>query len=380
MIFEAAEYLYTHNTGIDVLTIKNRLKETEKLELIGGEFYLNELRNKSFNFQSNEFSCRILLQKYLQREIIRIAYEKSSLAFEDTIDVFELHEQNQLELEKSLQAILKGKTASGIETLTEDAIVRYNARKQAARENKITGINTGLTDLNKITGGWQKSDLIILAGRPSQGKTAVALNFVFSSDKKWLVFSLEMGEGQLTDRLMVAAADVDAGKYRDGYLSNEEEYRLYSAKAILDKKGIYIDDTPAIRIREIRAKAKRYKRLYNIDGIVVEYLQLTDVEKENNGNREQDISGISRGLKKLAKELDIPVIALSQLSRKCEERADKKPQLSDLRESGAIEQDADIVIFVYRPEFYGLRGESGEPIKGIGKLIISKHRNGKTGE
>ena len=237
MIFEAAEYLYTHNTGIDVLTIKNRLKETEKLELIGGEFYLNELRNKSFNFQSNEFSCRILLQKYLQREIIRIAYEKSSLAFEDTIDVFELHEQNQLELEKSLQAILKGKTASGIETLTEDAIVRYNARKQAARENKITGINTGLTDLNKITGGWQKSDLIILAGRPSQGKTAVALNFVFSSDKKWLVFSLEMGEGQLTDRLMVAAADVDAGKYRDGYLSNEEEYRLYSAKAILDKKG-----------------------------------------------------------------------------------------------------------------------------------------------
>ena len=145
-------------------------------------------------------------------------------------------------------------------------------------------------------------------------------------------------------------------------------------------RSIYIDDTPAIRIREIRAKAKRYKRLYNIDGIVVDYLQLTDVEKENNGNREQDISGISRGLKKLAKELDIPVIALSQLSRKCEERADKKPQLSDLRESGAIEQDADIVIFVYRPEFYGLRGESGEPIKGIGKLIISKHRNGKTGE
>lgn len=379
-IFEAAVFLYEKNLPVDTLSITHQLKTTEQLELIGGLYFLTELKKVLINPTATEFNCRIILQKFLQREIIRIGMMSGNEAYEDTADVFDLHDKTQAELEASLQTVLRGRGATQISSLTGNAIERYNLRKDAHRNNKITGINTGLTDLNKITGGWQKTDLIVIAGRPSQGKTAIALHFTLSPAEKFLVFSLEMGENQLADRLMVSEADVDAGKYRDGYLTNEEEQRLFTAKSRLDKKGIFIDETPAIRIREIRAKAKKYKRLYNIDAVIVDYLQLTDPETENRGNREADISAISRGLKKLAKELNIPVIALSQLSRKCEERADKRPQLSDLRESGAIEQDADMVIFVYRPEFYGMKDDKGEEIKGVGKLIIGKNRNGKTGE
>lgn len=379
-IFEAAATLYEKNMPVDILSVVHQLKATEQLELIGGEYFISELKKVLINPLSTEFNCRIVLQKFLQREIIRIGQINVSEAYEDNLDVFELHDKINSELETSLQTVLRGRGASQISTLTGTAIERYNLRKNAARENKITGINTGLTDLNKITGGWQNSDLIVIAARPSQGKTALALHFALSPKEKFLIFSLEMGENQLTDRLMVSAADINAEKYRDGYLTREEEMRLISAKSTLDAKGIFIDETPAIRIREIRAKAKKYKRLHNINAVIVDYLQLTDPETENRGNREADISAISRGLKKLAKELNIPVIALSQLSRKCEERPDKRPQLSDLRESGAIEQDADMVIFVYRPEFYGMKDDMGNEIKGVGKLIIGKHRNGKTGE
>lgn len=379
-IFEAALTLYQKNLPVDTLSINHELKATEQLDAVGGTYFLTEAKKFLINPTATEYNCRIILQKFLQREIIRIGLININEAYEDTTDVFDLHDKVNSELEASLQTVLKGRGASQISSLTGIAIERYNKRKEAARDNKITGIHTGLTDLNKITGGWQNSDLIVIAARPSQGKTALALHFAISPQEKFLIFSLEMGENQLADRLMVSAADVDAGKYRDGYLSREEEARLFSAKSFLDAKGIFIDETPAIRIREIRAKAKKYKRLHNINAIIVDYLQLTDPETENRGNREADISAISRGLKKLAKELNIPVIALSQLSRKCEERPDKRPQLSDLRESGAIEQDADMVIFVYRPEFYGMKDEAGQEIKGVGKLIIGKHRNGRTGE
>ncbi|HRB53997.1 MAG TPA: replicative DNA helicase [Bacteroidia bacterium] len=379
-IFEAAKILYDQNLPVDRLSIVHQLKATEQLELVGGAYYLDTFKSVLINPTATEFNCRILLQKFLQREIIRIGLTNINEAYEDTIDVFDLHEKVNSELEASLQIVLKGRGASKVSSLTTDAIERYDKRETAGKEGKITGVNTGLNDLNKITGGWQRSNLIIVAGRPSQGKTALSLLFALSANIPVLFFSLEMGEEELIDRLMVSTADFDAGKFRDGYLSKEEKPRLFTAKSQLDKMGIFIDDTPAIRIRDIRAKAKKYKRLHNIGMVVVDYLQLTDPETENKGNREADISGISRGLKKLAKELGVPVIALSQLSRKCEERPLKKPQLSDLRESGAIEQDADMVIFVYRPEFYGLPDENGQPITGIGKLIISKHRNGKTGE
>lgn len=379
-IFEAAKILYDQNLPVDKLSITHQLKSTEQLELVGGAYYLDTFKSVLINPTATEFNCRILLQKFLQREIIRIGLINVNEAYEDTIDVFDLHEKVNSELEASLQIVLKGRGASKVSSLTTGAIERYDKREKAGKDGKITGIPTGLTDLNKITGGWQKANFIIVAGRPSQGKTALSLLFALSANIPVLFFSLEMGEEELIDRLMVSTADFDAEKFRDGYLSREEKPRLFFAKSQLDKMGIFIDDTPAIRIRDIRAKAKKYKRLHNIGMIIVDYLQLTDPETENKGNREADISGISRGLKKLAKELSVPVIALSQLSRKCEERPLKKPQLSDLRESGAIEQDADIVMFVYRPEFYGLPDENGAPIKGIGKLIIGKHRNGRTGE
>lgn len=377
-IYAAITELYEASNPIDIKTVYQKLKSKGEVEEVGGLFYISKLTSGVASSLHVEYHSRLIQQAFLKREIIRISGNLYNEAFADESEVFDLFDKAFTELENANNGVVNGKSLTDISSLTDDAIQRYHKRKEAARNNKITGIPTGLTDLNKITGGWQNSDLIILAARPSMGKTAIALHFAISSGKKGLIMSLEMGDTQLTDRFMVIAADLDANKYRDGYLSHEEEERLKTAKKFLDERGIYIDDTPAVRISQIKAKAKKAKRINKIEYLIIDYIQLTDAEADSRGNREQDISKISRGLKTLAKELDMPVIALSQLSRQCEQRPDKRPQLSDLRESGAIEQDADIVMFVYRPEFYGMLAANNEPIKGIGELIIAKHRNGKT--
>lgn len=377
-IYAAIIDLYEASNPIDIKTVVMKLKSKGELEEVGGIYYVAKLTNSVASSLNVEYHSRLILQMFLKREMIRICGSLYNEAFSDESEVFELYDKAFTELESANNGVVNGKSLTDISSLTNDAIERYQKRKEAARENKITGMPTGLTDLNKITGGWQNSDLIILAARPSMGKTALALHFAISSGKRGLIMSLEMGDTQLTDRFMVIAADLDANKYRDGYLSREEEERLQTAKKFLDQRGIYIDDTPAVRITQIRAKAKKAKRINKIEYLILDYIQLADADADSRGNREQDISKISRGLKTLAKELNIPIIALSQLSRQCEQRPDKRPQLSDLRESGAIEQDADMVMFVYRPEFYGMLAANNEPIKGVGELIIAKHRNGKT--
>ncbi|MCD6347841.1 MAG: replicative DNA helicase [Bacteroidales bacterium] len=383
IIFEAVLELSKNIQPIDLLTVTEELKKNETLEQVGGPYYLTQLTNKVASAAHIEFHARIITQKYIQRELIRIASEVQEKAFDNTIDVDDLIDFAESQLFDVAMGNIKKETQK-IDAVIDQALKRIE--ELSSREGGFSGVPSGFTRLDRITSGWQPSDLIIIAARPSMGKTALVLSMIrnmsIDHDKPVAIFSLEMSSVQLVNRMIVSETELPAEKIRNGNLKKYEWEQLEIKLKNLVNAPIFIDDTPAISIFELRAKARRLKIQHNIQLLIVDYLQLMSGPPDSSGNREQEVSSISRSLKAIAKELDIPIIALSQLNRSVELRSgDKRPQLSDLRESGAIEQDADLVIFIHRPERFGLLQDAdGNSTKGMAEIIIAKHRNGSVGD
>lgn len=380
LIYRAIIRLFERSHPVDLLTVTEEMKKGGDLEKIGNGYYLVELSNKVASAANLEYHARILAEKHIQRELIRISTRTIKDAYDDTTDVFNLLD----EAEKGLFAITQNnltRTYESMGSLSSKVLQQIEALSK--QEGGLTGVPTGFTDLDRLTAGWQPSDLVIIAARPGMGKTslllAMALNAAKDFGKPVVLFSLEMASTQLVQRLVSMEAEIESSKMRNGRLEAYEWEQLKATVERLSNVPIYIDDTPGINIFELRAKCRRLKQQHNISLVIIDYLQLMSGPGDNkNGNREQEIAGISRALKSLAKELNVPVIALSQLSRAVEVRGgSKRPQLSDLRESGSIEQDADIVGFIYRPEYYQiLEDENGQSLKGIAEIIIAKHRHG----
>jgi replicative DNA helicase len=385
-IFNAMQGLANKSQPIDILTVAEELRSREELEMVGGPYYVTKLTNSVVSSANIDAHARIVLQKFIQRELIRISGEIIGDAYEDSTDVFDLLDDAESKLFEITNNHLR-KDYNSIDTVLVNTIKRIEDLRQ--RNEDVTGVPSGFSGLDRVTYGWQNSDLIILAARPAVGKTAFALNLarnaVMHPTKPTPValFSLEMSAGQLVQRILSAESEIWLEKISRGKMEEHEMKQLY-AKGIqrLSQAPLFIDDTPALNIFELRAKCRRLKNQHKIGMIIIDYLQLMSGSGDGrNSNREQEISNISRNLKGLAKELNVPIIALSQLSRAVEQRGAKEgsrvPQLSDLRESGAIEQDADMVMFLYRPEYYDLNTNAeGENIKGLTEVKIAKHRNG----
>jgi replicative DNA helicase len=383
-IFKAMMSLDNKQMPIDLLTVVEELKLKQDLEIVGGAYYISKLTNAVVSSANIEAHARIILQKFIQRELIRMSGEILTDAYEDSTDVFDLLDVAESKLFEITNNHLR-KNFDSIDTVIMQTIKRIDDMRN--RQEDVTGVPSGFTHLDKVTYGWQNSDLIILAARPAVGKTAFALNLARNAalhptkPTPVALFSLEMSSGQLVQRILSAESEIWLEKISRGRMEEHEMQQLYK-KGIqrLSKAPIFIDDTAALNIFELRAKCRRLKSKHNIGIIIIDYLQLmTGGGGDRNSNREQEISQISRNLKGLAKELQVPIIALSQLSRDVEKRKDgnKIPQLSDLRESGAIEQDADMVMFLYRPEYYDITSnEFGESNKGETHVRIAKHRNG----
>lgn len=383
-IFRAMQGLAAKSMPIDLLTVVEELRSREELEMVGGAYYVSRLTNAVVSSANIDAHSRIILQKFIQRELIRISGEIIGDAYEDGTDAFDLMDVAESKLFEITNNHLR-KNFDDINTVLVKTIQKIEDMR--SRDEDITGVPSGFASLDKVTYGWQPTDLIILAARPSVGKTAFALNLARSAalhpTKPTGVgfFSLEMSAAQLVTRILSAESEILLEKITRGKLEEHEMKQLYKRGIDrLSNAPIYIDDTAGLNIFELRAKCRRLKNKHNVGIIIIDYLQLMTGTGENrNGNREQEISKISRDLKGLAKELQVPIIALSQLSREVEKRKDgaKIPQLSDLRESGAIEQDADMVMFLYRPEYYEITAnEMGESNKGETHVKIAKHRNG----
>ncbi|NOX86578.1 MAG: replicative DNA helicase [Chlorobi bacterium] len=382
-IFEAIRDLFARSEPVDILTVTNELKSKGMLEMVGGPYYITMLTSRIASTANIEFHARIVLQKHIQRELISISSEIIKDAYEETTDVFDLLDKAEQGLFSVSETNLR-RNWEDMNSLIKQAIEDIEAAKNI--KGHLRGVPSGFVSLDRITSGWQKSDLIILAARPSMGKTALALtmarNVAVEFEKPVAIFSLEMSAVQLVTRLIASETELKSEKLKKGELADYEWEQLHDKIKNLITAKIFIDDTPALTIFELRAKCRRLKQQHNIEMVFVDYLQLMSGGGDNKGNREQEISQISRSLKALAKELDIPVLALSQLSRAVETRPgqSKRPILSDLRESGAIEQDADLVLFIYRPEYYGItEDEKGHSTKRMAEVIIAKHRNGPTG-
>ncbi|MBK9254210.1 MAG: replicative DNA helicase [Saprospiraceae bacterium] len=381
IIFQVMSDLFRRSQPIDLLTVYEAMKKSGKLEEAGGLNYLMELSNKVGSAANIEFHSRIIAQKFIQRELIRVSTGIIKDAFDDTKDVLDLLD----EAERGLYNISDQNMNTGYESLSVLAIKAMNQIEEISQKgSETTGVTTGFSELDKITNGWQPSDLIIMAARPGMGKTAFTLSLAKNAamaGKAIAFFSLEMASVQLVQRLISMEAEINSSKLRNGQLQEYEWAKLHSAVEKLSQVPIFIDDTPGINIFDLRAKCRRLKQTNDISMIVIDYLQLmAGAPNDKRGNREQEISSISRALKGLAKELHVPVIALSQLSRAVETRGgEKRPQLSDLRESGAIEQDADIVTFIYRPGYYGVEENDLNTPNDLTEIIIAKHRNGGLG-
>lgn len=380
-IFEAIHVLFQEGQPIDLLTVSSQLKKEKKLEICGGEYYLIQLTQKISSSAHIEYHSRIILQKYIQRSLIKISNEIIEEAYDEGTDVFDLLDHAESKLYEVTQGNIK-KSSETAQNLVTQALKRI---EEISNKEGLSGIPSGFDDLDKLTSGWQPSDLIIVAARPGMGKTALTLsmarNMAVEHEIPVAFFSLEMSSVQLITRLISSETGLSSEKLRTGSLKKHEWEQLNVKVKALEKAPLYIDDTPSLSIFDLRAKARRMASQHQIKLIVIDYLQLmTGGGNNKGGNREQEISTISRNLKALAKELNIPVIALSQLSRAVETRGGtKRPLLSDLRESGAIEQDADIVSFIYRPEYYDIEewdDEEGSPTEGQGEFIVAKHRNG----
>lgn len=382
-IFEAILQLFNNSEPIDIKTVVHQLRKNGTLEEVGGAYYIAELTTRVNSAANIEYHARIISEQSIKRELIRISSTIQKEAYEDTIDVFELLDKAEQSLFGVAEAHIR-KNYDKMRDLLSKAIGEIEEKKN--KKDGLTGVPSGFTALDRVTSGWQPSDLVIIAARPGMGKTAFVVsalrNAAIDFQKPVAIFSLEMSSVQLVNRLISAEAELESEKIKRGDLEEYEWEQLMHKTSRLSEAPIFIDDTPGLSILELRAKARRLKAQHDIQLLVIDYLQLMtgDTSKNQGGNREQEIASISRALKGIAKELNVPVIALSQLSRAVETRGgDKKPQLSDLRESGSIEQDADMVIFLYRPEYYGItQGEDGMPLNGMGEVIIAKHRNGKT--
>ena len=380
-IFEAIFILFENSEPVDLLTVSSQLKKNGKLDLVGGDFYLISLTQKVSSSAHIEFHARIILQKFIQRSLIKISNEIIEDAYDESKDVFDLLDS----AESKLYDVTQGNLKRSSETAQELVIQAKNKIQEIANKEGLSGIPSGFDKLDKLTSGWQPSDLIIVAARPGMGKTALTLsmakNIAVNQNIPVAFFSLEMASVQLITRLISSETELSSEKLRTGKLEKHEWEALNVRVKGLEKAPLYIDDTPSLSIFDLRAKARRLASQHGIKLIVIDYLQLmTAGGGHKSGNREQEISMISRNLKALAKELNVPVIALSQLSRAVETRGgSKRPLLSDLRESGAIEQDADIVSFIYRPEYYKIDewdDEDRSPTEGQAEFIIAKHRNG----
>ena len=383
-IYQAIIDLFNNSQPIDLLTVTNQLKKNGTLDIVGGSYYVTKLTTRVNSASNIEFHSRIILEQSIKRELINISSKVQKDAYEDTIDVFDLLDQTEQSLFDVSESHIR-KNYKKVQNLMKEAIDELEIKKE--KKDGITGVPSGFIDLDTITSGWQPSDLVIVAGRPSMGKTAFVLSLIRNAsidhNLPMGIFSLEMSSLQLVNRLISSEAELDSDKIRKGNLKDYEWQQLLHKTDLLQKAPIFIDDTPALSILELRAKARRLKSQHDIQCIIVDYLQLMTSEYgKTSGNREQEIASISRSLKAVAKELNIPVIALSQLSRAVETRGgDKRPVLSDLRESGSIEQDADMVMFIYRAEKYDItEDEDGESTIGVAELLLRKNRNGPTGK
>lgn len=381
MIYTAIMNLRQRNEPIDLLTVTQELRQMGELSMVGGALYISQLTNRIASTANAEHHARIIQQKFIQRLVIRKSAEINDKAYRETTDTFDLI-QDVAELhDYCMGSISSGKQMVHVGEVGKRSKQEYIHKQESLAKGLPTGIPSGIIDNDLHTGGWQPTDLIIIAARPAMGKTSYALKCAqaaASHDYPVALFSLEMSAVQLVNRMLISHAEIDPHRFKNVSLGNGEINALYDAYAWLEKQKIYLDDTAALNIDELRAKAKRAQQKHGIKMVIVDYLQLVTVEGKF--NREQEVSTVSRKLKQLAKDLSLPVIALSQLNRKVEDRADKRPQLSDLRESGAIEMDADMVGFLHRPEYYGLtQDDKGESTAGIAELIWAKFRNGSTG-
>jgi replicative DNA helicase len=384
-IFSAIRTLFEATSPVDILTVTAQLRKQGELEMVGGAYYITQLTERVASAANIEYHARIIIQKFIQRELIRISTDVISSAYEDTSDVLDLLDKAEKNLFDIAQNNLRRDSRKMDDIIKESLAEIEELRKKT---DGLTGVGTGFTELDRMTSGWQKSDLVIIAARPAMGKTAFVLtcarNAAVDFEKPVVVFSLEMSSVQLVNRLISGESEIEQEKIRKGKMEDWEWQQMHSKIGRLEQAPLIIDDTPGLNVFEFRAKCRRLKSQYDIQLIIVDYLQLMSgkTDGKGGGNREQEIGSISRALKTVAKELNVPVIALSQLSRAVESRpgGSKRPMLSDLRESGSIEQDADMVLFLYRPEYYGLEfDEDNNPTKGVGEVIIAKHRNGETG-
>lgn len=381
-IFRAIQKLCINDEPVDLLTVSEALRQSGELEAVGGYPYLSQLTSRVASAVHIEFHVRIIIQKYLQRKLIGICTELQEMAYDDTVDVSDLIDKAQKSVFDIADSNIKKDTAE-IAPIIEMAIKGIQSASE--RPDGINGVPSGFTALDSVTAGWQPSDLVIIAARPAMGKTAFVLsmarNMAVVHKQTVAIFSLEMSAVQLVTRLIAGETELNSEKLKTGKLTSEDWQQLHSRIKALVEAPILVDDTPALSIFELRAKCRRLKQKYNMQVLIIDYLQLMTAGADMRGNREQEVSMISRQLKIIAKELNIPVIALSQLNRGVEARPDKKPMLSDLRESGSIEQDADMVLFIHRPEKYGITEDvEGNSLRGIASIIIAKHRNGAVGE
>ncbi len=380
IIYKAIEDISTELKPVDIYTVAERLRIEKNLDIVGGAGYLAELTQKVDSAANVEFHAKIIAQKFVQRELIRSASEIQKRSYDESVDVTELIGFAEGEIFKVAEGHVKRSVQSARDILTQALMQIEEAAKN---DNAFNGVPSGFNAIDAKTLGWQLSDLIIVAARPSMGKTAFVLtmarNMALDYNQGVAFFSLEMSSIQLMMRLIVAETGLSGTTVKSGKLTTDQWKHLESATKPLISAPLYIDDTPALSVFEFRSKARRLKIHHDIKIIIIDYLQLMTGSTDTRGNREQEVAFISRTLKAIAKELNVPIIALSQLSRATEMRGgSKRPQLSDLRESGAIEQDADIVAFIHRPEYYGVtQTEDGLPTAGMAEIIMAKHRNGE---
>lgn len=384
-IYKAIQTLSLNEDPVDIMTVVEELKREGTLEDVGGPGYILELSSHVASSAHIEYHAKVLAQKYLARQLISFASVIETKAFDETVDVDELMQEAEGSLFELSQKNMR-QDYTQIDPVVKQAVEIL--QKAAANKGGLTGIPTGYTKLDDYTAGWQKSDLVIIAGRPAMGKTSFALslakNIAVDYNTPIAFFSLEMNNVQLVNRLISNVCEIEGKKILNGQLDDEEWKRLDKNVRKLQAAPIYVDDTPGMSIFELRTKARRLVREKGVKVIMIDYLQLMNANGARFGSRQEEVSTISRSLKGLAKELDIPVLALSQLNRTVEGREGiegKRPQLSDLRESGAIEQDADMVLFVHRPEYYRIfTDEKGNDLHGKAQIIIAKHRKGGTGD
>ena len=383
-IFKAINTLAQYQKPVDILTVCEQLRKEKKLEEAGGEYYIAQLTAKVNSAVHIEYHSRILAQKALARQMIHFSTDICKDAYDPDTDIDALVQRAEGMLFEIATSSAK-RDFTDIQPVIKEAIKRVEDASK--RSDGMSGIPSGFTELDKMTSGWQRSDLVIIAARPAMGKTAFVLSMarnMAESGNPIAVFSLEMANVQLVNRLLVNVCEIPGEKIKTGKLSSEDWNNLMQRSRKLEEMPIFLDDSAGLSVMELNTKARRLVKEHNVKCIIIDYLQLMNASGMKFGSREQEVSMISRSLKQLAKELDIPIIALSQLNRSVEKKegGDKRPQLSDLRESGAIEQDADMVLFIHRPEYYKINEDpnTGESLKGIAEIIIAKHRNGATGD